>query len=254
MIIRSGLFENQYFMPPADDSGIPHGCAYAGAAYLMDEIRTGNWMSAYTGKIYSDDAIEKAVESFDLVDFNKITKEEKYDLAARMLNDNKVIGWMQNGSETGPRALGNRSMLASPKSPWMVNYINSEIKRREWYRPFAPSVLYDKQAEIFELDTYSPYMLVTTMVKEEWRDKIPSVVHHDGTSRYQSVTKENNEEYYNLISAFYEKSEVPVVLNTSFNGPDEPVVETPEDAINSMLKHDLYVLFINDYIIFRNDK
>jgi carbamoyltransferase len=97
-------------------------------------------------------------------------------------------------------------------------------------------------------------MLVTTMVKEEWRDKIPSVVHHDGTSRYQSVTKENNEEYYNLISAFYEKSEVPVVLNTSFNGPDEPVVETPEDAINSMLKHDLYVLFINDYIIFRNDK
>jgi len=254
MIIRSGLFENQYFMPPADDSGIPHGCAYAGAAYLMDEIRTGDWMSAYTGKIYSDDAIEKAVESFDLVDFNKITKEQKYDLAARMLNDNKVIGWMQNGSETGPRALGNRSMIASPKSPWMVNYINSEIKRREWYRPFAPSVLYDKQAEIFELDTYSPYMLVTTMVKEEWRDKIPSVVHHDGTSRYQSVTKENNEEYYNLISAFYEKSEVPVVLNTSFNGPDEPVVETPEDAINSMLKHNLHVLFINDYIIFRNDR
>ena len=254
MIIRSGLFENQYFMPPADDSGIPHGCAYAGAAYLMNEIRTGDWMSAYTGKIYSDEDIEEAAKAFDVVDFDKITKEDKYDLASRMLNDNKVIGWMQNGSESGPRALGNRSMLASPKSPWMVNYINSEIKRREWYRPFAPSVLYEKQGEIFDLDTYSPYMLVTTTVKEEWRDKIPSVVHHDGTSRYQSVTKENNEEYYNLISAFYEKSEVPVVLNTSFNGPDEPVVETPEDAINSMIKHDLYALFINDYIIFRNDR
>jgi carbamoyltransferase len=254
MIIRSGLFENQYFMPPADDSGIPHGCAYAGAAYLMDEIRTGGWMSAYTGKIYSDEDIEKAAKTFDVVNVKKVTKEIKYNLASEMLNDNKVIGWMQNGSESGPRALGNRSMLASPKSPWMVNYINSEIKKREWYRPFAPSVLYEKQGEIFDLDTYSPYMLVTTTVKEEWRNKIPSVVHHDGTSRYQSVTPENNEEYYNLISAFHEKSGVPVVLNTSFNGPEEPVVETPEDAINSMLKHDLFALFINDYLIIRNDK
>lgn len=251
MIIRSGLFENQYFMPPADDSGIPHGCAYAGAAYLMDEIRTGGWMSAYTGRTYTDEEIEAAANSFEWIEFDKMDKKDKFELAATMLNDNRVIGWMQNGSESGPRALGNRSMLASPKAPWMVNYINSEIKRREWYRPFAPSVLYDKQAEIFDLDTYSPYMLVTTTVKEEWRDKIPSVVHHDNTSRYQSVTKENNEEYYKLISAFYEKSGVPVVLNTSFNGPDEPVVETPEDAINSMLKHDLYALFINDYIIYR---
>ena len=253
MIIRSGLFENQYFMPPADDSGIPHGCAYAGAAYLMNEIRTGEWMSAYTGKTYTDDEIESAAMPFiNEVTFEKLSKSDKYYMAASMLNDNKVIGWMQNGSESGPRALGNRSMLASPKSPWMVNYINSEIKRREWYRPFAPSVLYDKQSEIFDLDTYSPYMLVTTTVKEEWKSKIPSVVHHDGTSRYQSVTLKNNEEYYNLISEFYKKSGVPVVLNTSFNGPEEPVVETPQDAINSMLKHDLYALFINDYVIYRN--
>lgn len=253
MIIRSGLFENQYFMPPADDSGIPHGCAYAGAAYLMNEIRTGEWMSAYTGKTYTDDEIESAAMPFiNEITFEKLSKSDKYYMAASMLNGNKVIGWMQNGSESGPRALGNRSMLASPKSPWMINYINSEIKRREWYRPFAPSVLYDKQSEIFDLDTYSPYMLVTTTVKEEWKSKIPSVVHHDGTSRYQSVTLKNNEEYYNLISEFYKKSGVPVVLNTSFNGPEEPVVETPQDAINSMLKHDLYALFINDYVIYRN--
>ena len=254
MIIRSGLFENQYFMPPADDSGIPHGCAYAGAAYLMGEIRRGEWMSAYTGKVYSDEEIEAAVQEREFeVSCVKLDKKSKYDLASTMLNDNKVIGWMQNGSESGPRALGNRSMLASPKSPWMVNYINSEIKKREWYRPFAPSVLYDKQAEIFDLDTYSPYMLVTTTVKEEWRDKIPSVVHHDYTSRYQSVTPENNEEYYNVINAFYEKSGVPVVLNTSFNGPEEPIVETPANAINTMLKHDLFALFINDYLITRNN-
>ena len=254
MIIRSGLFENQYFMPPADDSGIPHGCAYAGSAYLQNEIRTGKWMSPYTGKTYSDEEIEAAVEAMsDVVECDKLSKYEKYSSAAHMLNDNKVIGWMQGGSETGPRALGNRSMLASPKSPWMVNYINSEIKKREWYRPFAPSVLYDKQSEIFDLDTYSPYMLVTTTVKPEWRDKIPSVVHHDFTSRYQSVTPENNSEYYNVINAFYEKSGIPVVLNTSFNGPEEPIVETPADAINTMLKHDLYALFINDYLIIRKD-
>jgi len=254
MIIRSGLFENQYFMPPADDSGIPHGCAFAGSAYLMDEIRTGDWMTPYTGKTYTDEEIELDVAQFEGLRLVKLPKEVKYNLAAEMLDNNKVIGWFQNGSETGPRALGNRSMLASPKSPWMVNYINSEIKRREWYRPFAPSVLYDKQGEIFDLDTYSPYMLVTTTVKEEWKNKIPSVVHHDGTSRYQSVTPENNEEYYNVINKFYEKSGLPVVLNTSFNGPDEPIVETPFDAVRSMLNHDLFALFINDYMVVRLDQ
>lgn len=253
MIIRSGLFENQYFMPPADDSGIPHGCAYAGAAYLMNEIKSGKQMSAYTGKIYSDEEIEAYLNEFEGLNWVKLDKQSKYNLASDMLKNNKVIGWMQNGSESGPRALGNRSMLASPKAPWMVNYINSEIKKREWYRPFAPSVLYDKQSEIFDLDTYSPYMLVTTTVKEEWRDKIPSVVHHDNTSRYQSVTKENNEEYYNVISAFYEKTGIPVVLNTSFNGPEEPIVETPGDAVRTMLKHDLFALFINDYIVLRQN-
>lgn len=254
MIIRSGLFENQYFMPPADDSGIPHGCAFAGSAYIMDEIRTGDWMTPYTGKTYTDEEIELDVAQFEGLRLVKLPKEVKYNLAAEMLDNNKVIGWFQNGSETGPRALGNRSMLASPKSPWMVNYINSEIKRREWYRPFAPSVLYDKQGKIFDLDTYSPYMLVTTTVKEEWKNKIPSVVHHDGTSRYQSVTPENNEEYYNVINKFYEKSGLPVVLNTSFNGPDEPIVETPFDAVRSMLNHDLFALFINDYMVVRLDQ
>ena len=98
MIIRSGLFENQYFMPPADDSGIPHGCAYAGAAYLMNEIRTGDWMPPYTGKIYSDEEIEEAANQFEGLRCIKLPKEVKYSLASEMLNHNKVIGWFQNGS------------------------------------------------------------------------------------------------------------------------------------------------------------
>ena len=250
LIIRSGLFENQYFMPPADDSGIPHGCAFAGAAYLMGEIRTGEWMSPYTGRTYGHEEIVKAARELGL-NVKMLMGDELYDTAAQCLKENKVIGWMQGGSETGPRALGNRSIVANPSAPWMVDFINSEVKKREWYRPFAPSVLFEKQGEIFDLDTYSPYMLVTTTVKPEWRDRIPSVVHHDHTSRYQSVTPENNERYYNLISAFYRKSDIPVVLNTSFNGPEEPIVETPADAMRTMIKHGLHAVFVGDYMITR---
>ena len=131
----------------------------------------------------------------------------------------------------------------------MVEYINSEIKKREWYRPFAPSVLFEEQSKIFELDVYSPYMLITTNVKPEWKDKIPGVTHFDYTSRYQSVTKESNPKYYKLISEFNNLTGLPVVLNTSFNGPEEPIVETPYDAIKTMLTHGLYAVFINNYII-----
>lgn len=250
LIIRSGLFENQYFMPPADDSGIPHGCAYAGAAYLMNEIRTGKWMSPYTGRTYQEQDILSAAKEMNLV-ATKLEGDALYDTAASFLQENKVIAWMQGGSETGPRALGNRSILANPSAPWMMDFINSEVKKREWYRPFAPSVLFEKQGEIFDLDTYSPYMLVTTTVKEEWRKKIPAVVHHDYTSRYQSVTQDNNPRYHNLISAFYNKTGIPVVLNTSFNGPEEPIVETPLNAMNTMINHGLYAVFVGDYMITR---
>jgi carbamoyltransferase len=177
--------------------------------------------------------------------------KQMIDVSSTLLLDNKVIGWFQRGSETGPRALGNRSIIANPSSKWIVEYINSDIKKREWYRPFAPSVLYSEQSKIFELDTYSPYMLVTTKVKKEWQNKIPAVTHFDGTSRYQSVTQKNNKTYHDVISAFYKKSGIPVLLNTSFNGPEEPIVETPSDAIKTMIKNDLYAVVINNYIIYR---
>ena len=143
-----------------------------------------------------------------------------------MISDNKVIGWMQGGSEIGPRALGNRSILASPIEPWMEKNVNS-LKGREWFRPFAPAVMFEHQKDIFELDTYSPYMLITTKVKEEWRNKIPSVTHIDHTSRYQSVTKESNPRFYELLLKFKEITGVPVILNTSFNGPSEPILQNP---------------------------
>ena len=167
--------------------------------------------------------------------------------------EHKPVAILQGGSEIGPRALGNRSIIANPSMYWMKDYINHDIKKREWYRPFAPSVLFEHQSDIFDLDVFSPYMLVTTTVKEEWKSKIPAVVHTDGTSRYQSVTTAMNESYYNLINTFYKESGLPVVLNTSFNGPGEPIVETPMDAIRSYIKNDMPILVLEDIVIEKKD-
>jgi carbamoyltransferase len=131
----------------------------------------------------------------------------------------------------------------------MTGHINSDIKGREWYRPFAPAVLFEHQSEVFESDVYSPHMLVTTMVKEAWRNKIPAVVHIDGSARHQSVTEESNPKFYKLIKGFYNQTGVPVLLNTSFNGPGEPIIETPGDAIKTFVSRNLDILVINNFII-----
>lgn len=258
LIIKSGLFENCYFIPPADDSGIPLGCAYFGSMLLskMEGKQyeySEEWMSPYHGRTYPNEMVELAINAVsNLVEFKKFDNfDELTNQVSDLLANNKVIGWFQGGSEMGPRALGNRSILANPGSKWITNYINNEIKLREWYRPFAPSVLQEHQAEIFELDTYSPYMLVTTTVKPEWREKLPAITHVDNTARYQTVTSQNNQKYHNLISSFYQKTGLPVLLNTSFNGPDEPIVETPENAIRTFLTRNIYALVINNYLITR---
>jgi carbamoyltransferase len=185
----------------------------------------------------------------------RIEKFDNFDELLLIITDrlvnNRVIGWFQGGSEIGPRALGNRSIVASPIPLWMKDHINHDIKAREWYRPFAPAVLYEHQSEVFDLDYYSPYMLVTSTVKEEWKNKIPAVVHVDGSSRFQSVTLNSNERFYKLIESFYKSTGVPVLLNTSFNGPHEPMVETPLDAISCMNQRNIDHLVIGNYIISR---
>lgn len=248
-ILKSGLYENCYFIPPSDDSGIPLGCAWF-AYQKITKIEHTESLIPYLGKSYSRHEIIESLNEFphlnyvEYEDFNLLLED-----ITNQLVQNRVIGWFQGGSEIGPRALGNRSILASPINSWMTGYINSDIKKREWYRPFAPAVLYEFQSEIFESETYSPYMLLTTTVKEEWRKKIPAVVHIDNSARHQSVTEENNLKFYSLIKKFYEKTQVPVLLNTSFNGPKEPIVETPIDSINCFLENNLDFLVINNFLI-----
>jgi len=248
-ILNSGLFEDCYFIPPSDDSGIPLGCAWYAYQQLID-IDVVEPLTPYIGKPYSDKEINSILNEYPHLVFEKYDDFDKLvEVVSYWITQNRVIGWFQGGSEIGPRALGNRSILASPIKSWMTGHINSDIKKREWYRPFAPAVLFEHQSEIFESDVYSPYMLVTTTVKEEWRNKIPAVTHVDYSARHQSVTEENNPRFYSLIKKFHEKTGVPVLLNTSFNGPREPMVETPKDAIKSFIENGLDFLILNNVLI-----
>ena len=251
-ILNSGLFENSFFIPPADDSGIPLGCAWFAYQELVD-IKKTEVLSPYIGKPYSRSEIISTINQFPNLKFEEYDDIDRLiEDASYLLTQNRVIGWFQGGSEIGPRALGNRSILASPIQSWMTGHINADIKKREWYRPFAPAVLFEHQGDVFESDVYSPHMLVTTTVKEEWRNKIPAVTHIDYSARHQSVTETNNPKFYKLISKFYEKTNVPVLLNTSFNGPKEPIVETPTDAIRCFYETKLDHLVIENFIIHRN--
>jgi carbamoyltransferase len=252
IIINSGLFENTFFVPPADDSGIPLGCAWY-AYQQVAEIQQTYPLWPYFGKKYSNRDVEEATNQFSGL---RVEYWDNFDDIVETITDrlieNKVIGWFQGGSEIGPRALGNRSIIASPTSKWMKDRVNHDHKHREWYRPFAPAVLFEHQSEIFELDTYSPHMLVTSQVKPEWWDRIPAVTHIDKSARYQSVTKDNNPRFHQIISSFYNKTGVPVLLNTSFNGPREPIVETPHDAIRALHNCYLNYLVIGNYVIVQN--
>jgi carbamoyltransferase len=251
-ILNSGLFENSYFVPPADDSGIPLGCAWFAYQELLD-IKETEMFSPYIGKPYSRLEVIEAINKHKILDFKEYDNmEELNNDVSNLLVDNRVIGWFQGGSEIGPRALGNRSILASPTNPWMSGHINADIKKREWYRPFAPAVLFEYQKDIFESDVYSPYMMVTTSVKENWRNRIPAVTHIDYSARHQSVTESSNNKFYNLINSFYNKTGVPVLLNTSFNGPKEPIVESPYDAIRTFLETGLDHVVINNFMISKN--
>lgn len=249
LIVKSGLFENTFFVPPADDSGIPLGCAWWGYQQVT-EITYTPTMWPYFGKSYSDEEILDASSKFDNIDVQYYHNfDEIVEIMSDWLLQNRVIGWFQGGSEIGPRALGNRSILASPINSWMKDHINHDIKKREWYRPFAPAVIFDHQKDIFDTDYFSPFMLVTGTVNEEWRSRIPAVVHIDNSARFQSVTPVSNPRFFSLIQKFYEKTSVPVLLNTSFNGPHEPIVETPYDAIKTLISQHLDFLVVGNYII-----
>ena len=235
------FWENVHIPPAAGDEGQSLGC-YMHCDYIMNK-RIKN-ITPYNG-------LEYDLSNLNKYETNKLTikkSDNLYQEIAQEIANGKVIGWFQGRSESGNRALGNRSILADPRNPNIKDYINKKIKMREDFRPFAPAVLEENFKEYFNTTIPSPYMSRIVKTTNKAKKEIPGVIHIDGTARFQSVTKKFNLKFYNLIKEFYILTGVPVLLNTSFNS-QEPIVESPQDAINTFRKTKLDILVIDNYII-----
>ncbi len=246
-ILQDGKFKKLYVQPAANDGGTALGAALYYSHHILGLQPKGDSASSYLGPQFSDQECEVEAQAASL-NYRKV--EDITSAVARLLAQDKVVGWFQGRMEFGPRSLGNRSILANACSPIMKDYINKKIKHREWFRPFAPSVLKEKAPLYFKMPCDDlPYMLFIVDVKEEWREKIPAICHHDGTSRVQTVTEHSNSLYAKLLEKVEEEIGVAMVLNTSFNGRGEPIVCTPQEAVASFLKLKLDALALGNILI-----
>ncbi len=252
-LVREAGFENVWIQPAAGDDGIAIGCAYYGHLKLRGNPRSYVITHANFGRAYADKDVDEALGSgLARLETQVQKSDDIFSDTARLLAEGSVFGWFQGRSEFGPRALGNRSIIADPRTAEMKDILNKRVKHRQAFRPFAPIVIAERAAEIFEGEEESPFMLVAKHVRPEWRDRIPAIVHVDGTARVQTVRRESNERLYRLLEAFEALTGVPVLLNTSFNVKGEPIVETPHDAVQCFLTTGIDYLAIHDTLISKN--
>jgi carbamoyltransferase len=248
-ILRETGFERIFIQPAAGDNGLAIGCAYYGWLQVLGRERVRGNGSTYLGASYPADRVRRAIRAAG----DEINVEQCSDVAAqtaRLLADGKVVAWYRGGAEFGPRALGHRSILAHPGLPGMADHINTNIKFREDFRPFAPSVIADEAARYFDCDGYdSPYMILVFDVRPEYRDRLVNVVHKDGSSRLHTVTKESEPTYFRLLQEFKTLTGLPVLLNTSLNKRGMPIVETPEDALFFFLDCALDAIVLDDMML-----
>jgi carbamoyltransferase len=242
-------FEEIYIQPSAGDAGAALGSALRVWHEVLGNGPKGRhrMINAFVGPGYTDEEMRAALEE------KGVEYERSGDVcgeAAKSLAAGKIICWFQGRMEYGPRALGNRSILADPRTAEMKDILNSRVKHREGFRPFAPAVPAERAGEYFDTRGASaPFMLKVFAVHESKRDVIPAVTHVDGTARVQTVSREENERYYDVITKFGEITGVPVILNTSFNVRGEPIVTTPADAVRCFLGTDIDEMFLGDYIV-----
>ncbi|MBR1121106.1 carbamoyltransferase [Bradyrhizobium lablabi] len=249
-IAREGGFENVWIQPAAGDDGIAIGCAYYGWLEVLKQPRTHVMEHAYTGRVYGENEIAGTLQKpLVRIQIKPVRSENICRDTAKLLADQKVIGWFQGPSEFGPRALGNRSLLADPRKAEMKDILNSRVKHRQAFRPFAPIVLAERMTDIFEGEEDSPFMLIAKPVRPEWREKIPGIVHVDGTARVQTVREATNPKLYRLLKEFEALTGVPVLINTSFNVKGEPIVETPDDAMQCFLATGIDHLVLHDTLV-----
>lgn len=249
-IYRDFPVEQMYLQSAASDDGTAIGAAYHCWHMHLGKTERFAMKHSFWGPQYPESHIRKAAETSGYPLHECCGEDEVIKIAAEHISDGAVVGWYQGRSEWGPRALGNRSILANPAIPGMTDTINRKIKKRESFRPFAPSVLREEVGRFFEQDIESPFMMHVVKFKPEWREMFPAVTHVDGTGRLQSVDAENNPLYYRLIRALKERTGYGIVLNTSFN-ENEPVVDTPEQAIACFDRTDMDILVLGKYVLFK---
>jgi len=246
-ILRDTPFRDAYLQPAASDDGTCLGAAYWCYHNVAGGKRRFHMRHAFWGPEYSDGEMLIAARSSGLP-VDRLEDEPLLERVTRLLMEGKVIGWFQGRSEWGPRALGHRSILADPSRRHMQDILNAKIKRRESFRPFAPSVLAESAGTYFSQSVASPFMMHVVKFSPAWRDKLSAVCHVDGTGRLQTVSREENPLYYDLIKRFGEQSGVNAVLNTSFN-ENEPIVDTPQQALSCFLRTDMDALCLGHYLL-----
>ena len=239
-------FRHTYIQPAAGDEGLAIGAALHTYHSVLKQPRRHELKHSYLGPEFSESRIQTALQNAGL-ESRKLERAILLAEVADQIAAGNVVGWFQGRMEWGPRALGNRSIVAHPGLPNMKDVLNARIKHREWFRPFAPSIMADHQHEYFEHDHPSPFMLHVYKIRPEKRKELCAVNHVDDTGRLQTVTREENPMYYDLISAFHRKTGIPVILNTSFN-ENEPIVCTPEEAIDCFQRTRMDVLAIGPFI------
>ena len=246
-ISSNKIFKEIFVQPASGDAGISYGACLVSTKRINKSLKFKKNWNFYTGSRENEN------------DFNKILKKKKlnykdygnnvFKKTAQLLAEGKIIGWFQGSSEFGPRALGNRSIFCKPYPLNMKDYINKKVKFREKFRPFAPAVMNEYLKKFFDIRQESPHMLIACKVKKNKKKIIPATVHVDGTCRVQSVSKKTNLRFWRLLKEFYKETNVPVLLNTSFNIKGQPIVNTSEDAIKCFLKYNINCLVLGNYIL-----
>ena len=251
-ILDATPFENVYVHPAAGDAGLAVGAAFYVWHQVLGRPRSFVMEHAYWGPGFSVEEMRQATEAAKLKQSGfaiaQMDEEKLLERTAKIIGEGKILGWFQGRAEWGPRALGNRSIVADARRPEMKEILNQRIKHREIFRPFAPSILAETTGEWFEKSHPSPFMTMAYSVRPEKRDKIPAPTHVDGTGRLQTVTKTANPRYWKLIKEVDRQTGVPVVLNTSFND-NEPIVCKPQEAIDCFLRTQMDALVLGDFLI-----
>jgi carbamoyltransferase len=248
-------FEQVYVHPAAGDAGLAVGAAFFVWHQILGKPRSFVMDHAYWGPGYTREETWRAIDASGLRQngwrVDELAEDNLMQRTAAIVADGGILGWFQGRAEWGPRALGNRSIVADPRRPEMKQILNQRIKHREIFRPFAPSILAESTGEWFEKSHPSPFMTLAYAVRPEKRERIPAPTHVDGTGRLQTVTREANPRYWNLIKAFEQLTGVPVVLNTSFND-NEPIVCRPEEALDCFERTQMDALVLGDFLITRS--